>query len=116
MKLNKTIIKHIIAYIQARHFNYLREAVEHKTWLEKHLGDNFSPVLLKHGDPDRGGNLTYQIVMDKWEAELISLDGKDAENFTRYVLRRVSENPGHRVADLFTEADLKKLEIVVDKF
>jgi hypothetical protein len=44
----------------------MRESTKHQSWLKKKLKDDFTTVLLKHGDPDRDG---YMDVMQKWFEE-----------------------------------------------
>ncbi len=66
MKLTAEIIGHIREYIRARHFGKVDAAANHQMWLKNKLRQNYSAVLMKHGDPDRGN---YINVMQKWFEE-----------------------------------------------
>ena len=73
MKLTAHIVGHIREFIRARHFGNIEEAGKHQVWLKHKLLNNYSTILMKHGDPDRGN---YLDVMQRWfDEERILLQG-----------------------------------------
>ena len=55
----------VLMYINARHYGNVKQAVDLKDRLQKELGQDFMPYLMKFGDPDNPSE-GYEIVRDRW--------------------------------------------------
>ncbi len=67
--ISKSVVKKVIEFLDARHSGNVKEAKIAQKWLKDKLKNNFSKVLLTHGDPD-DPKTKFEDVIKKWEAML----------------------------------------------
>lgn len=65
-EINKSIIKKIIDFIDARHTGDSKTAIRIQKELKKKLGTKFSKTLMKFGDPD-DPKVGYMTVRNQWQ-------------------------------------------------
>jgi hypothetical protein len=68
-KIGKPIIRKVIDFIDARHTGDAKTALKVHKELKKKLGNSFSKVLLKYGDPD-DPSIGYMNVRNQWANSL----------------------------------------------
>jgi hypothetical protein len=75
-KIGKPIIRKVIDFIDARHTGDAKTALKVHKELKKKLGNSFSKVLLKYGDPD-DPSIGYMNVRNQWANSLTTITELD---------------------------------------
>ena len=69
VNISNSVVKKVIEFLNARRLGDAKEAKKAQKWLKDKLKNNFSKVLLMHGDPD-DPKIKFTDVITKWRAML----------------------------------------------